>query len=635
MRVHRANVGAQTGWEFAKGAPVCMTGAPSRGLPPRTHPMPMKTLRLLMLIVLTCPALHAQTATQVWAKRYNGPANNLDYAAAAAVDGAGNVIVTGQSLKTSGNFDYYTAKYAFGTGALLWEKRYEGVLNGTDVASSMVIDSAGNAVVAGYSYNASGDSDCYTAKYAATDGALLWEKRYNGTGNSHDYAWSVAVDGAGNVAVTGQSIGSGSNYDYYTAKYAAADGALLWERSYNGPDNSSDAANSVVVDSAGNVVVTGSSRGASSNDDYYTAKYAAADGALLWEARYVGPGLGSEVANSVAVDAAGNVVVTGYSIGPDSNSNYYTAKYAAANGALLWEARYDGTGNGNDYAWSVAVDGAGNVVVTGSSRGASNNDDYYTAKYDAADGALLWEKRYNGPGNSADTAVSVAVDSVGHVVVTGSSRGASSNDDYYTAKYAAADGALIWEARYNGPANSRDVMTNRFPYTGKLALTADGGAVVTGQSVGSGTNYDYATVRYTPPPLYQWKLTRLGDAAAPDDGDTDFDGLRTILEYATGGDPLVPGALPAVSTVAGKLTLTFPRNTAATDVTLTVQASDDLSTWTNLASSTGGSAMAALVAGVNVAESGSGALRTVEVRDLFLTSDPAHPRRFLRLHATP
>ena len=62
---------------------------------------------------------------------------------------------------------------------------------------------------------------------------------------------------AGNVAVTGQSSDASFNGDYYTAKYAAADGALLWEKRYNGPANSDDAASSVVVDSAGNVIVTG------------------------------------------------------------------------------------------------------------------------------------------------------------------------------------------------------------------------------------------------------------------------------------------------------------------------------------------------------------------------------------------
>ena len=47
----------------------------------------------------------------------------------------------------------------------------------------------------------------------------------------------MAVDGSGNVVVTGSSYTSAFNADYYTAKYAAADGALLWQQRYNGPDN--------------------------------------------------------------------------------------------------------------------------------------------------------------------------------------------------------------------------------------------------------------------------------------------------------------------------------------------------------------------------------------------------------------
>src|SRR2546430_11716057 len=46
-----------------------------------------------------------------------------------------------------------------------------------------------------------------------------------------------------------------------------------------------------------------------------------------------------------------------------------------------------------------------------SQNGAPNYDeDYYTAKYAAADGVLLWEKRYNGPANRVDSATAAAVD---------------------------------------------------------------------------------------------------------------------------------------------------------------------------------------------------------------------------------
>jgi len=64
------------------------------------------------------------------------------------------------------------------------------------------------------------------------------------------------VDGSGNVVVTGHSWDVG-NYDYLTVKYAAADGALLWEKRYNGPANDYDEARAVAVDGSGNVVVTG------------------------------------------------------------------------------------------------------------------------------------------------------------------------------------------------------------------------------------------------------------------------------------------------------------------------------------------------------------------------------------------
>ncbi|MEQ1862598.1 MAG: REJ domain-containing protein [Chthoniobacteraceae bacterium] len=441
----------------------------------------------------TAFSLNAYPVGEDWVQRYNGPANLNDYASATAVDAAGDVIVTGQSTNAGGNADYYTAKYAAEDGALLWEKRYNGTANGSDQALALALDGAGNVIVTGLSLNAAGNVDIYTAKYAAGDGTLLWEKRYNGPANGSDVGYDLAVDSAGNVVVTGFSHGNISgNDDYYTAKYAAADGTLVWEKRYNGPVGGVDYGYSVAVDAAGDVVVTGRSFG--TDLDYYTAKYLAADGTLVWEKRYNGPGNGGDEPFDVAVDAAGNVVVTGVSNNVGANPDYYSAKYAAANGALVWEVRYNGPANGYDAAHSLAVDASGNVAVTGLSVGIGSSNDFYTAKYAAANGALIWEKR--GPTNASDQATDLRMDAEGNVAVTGQSSNGS-NHDYYTAKYAAADGALLWEQRYNGPANADDVMVAVTPEGGKLALTPDGGAVVTGAS-SNGTNYDYATVKYGP-----------------------------------------------------------------------------------------------------------------------------------------
>jgi hypothetical protein len=185
--------------------------------------------------------------------------------------------------------------------------------------------------------------------------------------------------------------------------------------------------------------------------------------------------------------------MTGYFDNGD-DYDYFTVKYGP-DGDRLWVRRYDGPGGTYDYARAVVVDGDGNAIVTGAS-----GVDFYTAKYAAADGSLLWENRYHGSANSYDGAAAVAVDSGGDVVVTGSSYGSDTRYDYYTAKHAAADGALLWRKRYNGPANGDDLVTG--PQS--LALGPDGMVAVTGRSVGTNGFSEYTTVVYREPlpPLF-------------------------------------------------------------------------------------------------------------------------------------
>jgi hypothetical protein len=464
----------------------------------------------------------------LWDNRYDGPNNSEDRPYAMAIDGDGNVLVTGSSQNGT-NYDYYTTKYGVTDGAMLWEHHYNGPADRDDVPHAIALDGNGNVVVTGSSHNGS-DNDHYTAKYAVANGALLWERRFNGPGSGNDSGEAIAVNGSGDVAVAGFSSNGapGFDYDYYTAKYAEADGALLWERRYNSPGNSFDHADAVLVDGSanvvvmgsgatvkyaangallwekhstngvssamaldgsGNVVVTGSSS-SQTNHDYYTAKYAAADGALLWEKSYNGPADHHDEPQAVAVDVSGNVVVTGgsttgYDLIGRSLHDGYTAKYAAEDGTLLWERRFNGLSNGDDFAIAVVVDDSGNVVVSGGS--ATGLDrlgyriyDYYLAKYAAKDGSLLWEKWHDGPATYGFATQAIAVDEIGNVAVTGAYYYTNS----YIARYAAADGALIWER--HGPAGVQ-----------ALAVDGSGNVVVTGSPWrGFLEGYDYYTAKY-------------------------------------------------------------------------------------------------------------------------------------------
>ncbi len=81
----------------------------------------------------------------------------------------------------------------------------------------------------------------------------------------------------------------------------------------------------------------------------------------------------------VAADAAGNVYVTGTSSSTTSLDDYVTVKYNSA-GVQQWIARYNGSSNSWDQAITLAVDAAGNVYVTGGSY--STSEDFATIKYD-------------------------------------------------------------------------------------------------------------------------------------------------------------------------------------------------------------------------------------------------------------
>src|SRR4029077_17281890 len=424
--------------------------------------------------------------------RYNGPGNSYDEATAIAIDNAGHVYVTGGSVGPGGDLDYATIKYS--AGRQQWVARYNGPGNSADKAQAIAVDNAGNVYVTGWSYVLpnSNNADYATIKYNSA-GEQQWVAYYNGPGDLFDEATAIAVDEAGNVFVTGDSWGTGGNFDYATVKYDSS-GQQQWVARYNGPADFADIPTAIALDNSGNVYVTGYSWGPGNDFDYATIKYNSS-GEEQWVARYNGPGNNDDSARGIATDSSGNVYVTGWSAaGPTTGFDYATVKYNSA-GQEQWVARYSGPGNQADEAAAIAIDNSDNVYVTGSSLNSEANLDYATIKYNSV-GQEQWAARYNGPANRHDAAHALTLDSSGNVYVTGFSEGSGTNTDYATVKYNSS-GEQQWVARYNGPGNDTDEAIG-------IAVDGSGNVYVTGRSVGSGGDFDYATIKYqqiaAPPP---------------------------------------------------------------------------------------------------------------------------------------
>jgi uncharacterized delta-60 repeat protein len=431
--------------------------------------------------------LSAADGSEIWRAVTDGAAHQVDVAYAVVLDASGNAVVTGRSVNSSGYYDYLTVKLAAADGSEVWRAVTDGAAHGDDEsyaivldasgnvlvtgksnwkyltvklasadgsevwravsygnddrAYAMTIDASGNAVVTGASLNASGNRDFLTVKLFAVDGSEVWRGGAVPAPSGSQFAdmrdltsyylvnkQLVAVDGQGNSLVAGYAY-NGENTDYLIVKFSGVDGTKLWSRQIDG-GYGDDYAYAIALDASGNAVVTGASVNANGNYDYLTLKLFAADGSEAWRVRTEGAAHESDVAQAVALDASGNVLVTGMSTSSMSDKDYLTVKLSAADGREIWRAVTDGAAHQADFPYTLALDSSGNAVVTGKSAGASSWDnwDYLTVKLSAVDGSEIWRAVTDGAAHLADYSYALALDSSGNAIVTGQSQNTSGTD---------------------------------------------------------------------------------------------------------------------------------------------------------------------------------------------------------------
>jgi uncharacterized protein (TIGR03437 family) len=389
--------------------------------------------------------------------------------------------IGGQRISVAGRWTLHGKEGSFHIGAydhgkglvidppLIFSTYHGG--NGLDYAYAVAVDSIGNTYVTGGTGSANfpttaplqsslkGAEDVFVTKFNPSGSAKLYSTYLGGGGP--DEGKGIAVDVQGNAYVTG-SAGSidfpvknpiqatqGGSGDAFLAKLNAAGSALIYSTYLGG--NGIDAGSAVALDAAANAYVVGSTfstnfpvksalqaaRGA--QEDAFVAKVNAAGSAVVY-ATYLG-GNNVDEGNAIAVDAAGNAYVTGYTASTDfpvqspirgSNGgavDAFVTKINPAGSALVYST-YLG-GSATDYGTAIAVDSSGNAYVTGivssedfplanaidSTLGSHAVGDAFVSKINPTGSALVYSTYLGGGGE--DDPYALAIDQSGNVYITG------------------------------------------------------------------------------------------------------------------------------------------------------------------------------------------------------------------------
>lgn len=355
--------------------------------------------------------------------------------------------------------------------------------------------------------------------------------------NFDDRALALATDDLGNIYVTGYVTSGTGNVDFCTIKYNS-EGKQVWQSpaTYNGPGNGEDRAFGIVVDSDRNVIVTGYSTGQGSLSDWTTIKYRGTDGQQLWIYRLPTPANGEDRAFGIAVDRLDDVYVTGYISQIGTGNDVFTIKHRGTDGEVVWSDVIENLNiSSEDRAFGIVVDSASeNIYLCGYLQDDTTGFDFMVASYDST-GNERWVRRYNGPGNNNDRAFGIAVDNSNNIYATGiATFDTASRTDYATIKYN-SDGDTSWVRRYNGPGNNNDRSFG-------IVVDNAGNSYITGYSMNSNSNTDYVTIKYNSSGTSSWTKNYDGIGNNQDTAYGIYISKNYTQVYVTGGSANDTGA---------------------------------------------------------------------------------------------
>jgi len=397
----------------------------------------MRKISVLLVILsfVFCGTIFATEGDVIWTRTHNGPDDKSDYGYGIAVDGNGNVYVTGHEYKSDTERSNIWVRKYDANGYEVWTSTYNGVANDYDYGRGIAVDGSGNVYVTGYEWVSGAKNDIWVGKYDS-GGDEVWTETHNGPDNYYDEGYGIVVDGDGNVYVTGREYYDAvEGYNIWVRKYDS-DGEEVWTETHNGPADGSDVGRGIAVDGRGNVYVIGYEEKVGDIPAIWIRKYDS-DGDEVWTRTYDADGESAR-GNGIAVDDSGNVYVTGYEYIDGQENNIWVRKYDS-NGNVVWTRTYNGAEDVDDGGYGIAVDGSGNVYVTGDEWVTGEQNNNWVRKYDS-DGDVVWTKTHNGPANEKDRSFGIAVDGSGNVYVTGCETVTGESQNIWVRKYEGAYG---------------------------------------------------------------------------------------------------------------------------------------------------------------------------------------------------
>ncbi len=374
-------------------------------------------------------------------------------AVAVAVDGAGRPVVAGTAVTSpAGDLDIRYLAYDL-VGVWRWtsvETTWDNPANpgADDRAVGVAVDAAGSCVyVAGTTTGATGDRDVVVLKVADglpawLPGQVVWVATTGLAAGTDDEAEALALDGSGNVYVTGGARRADGSWDVLTVK-VRPDGTVAWTRRHNSAGTRFDRGLAVAVRGRA-VYVAGVSDRRGHGDDLVLIKYGL-DGARRW-VRYYDDALGRDETLTGIAAARGAVYLCGAGRATARRPGDALLVKYLPDGRPAWARWVAGDGAGADVWNDVAVGADGRVFVTGSLQRAATGDDMVTRAY-SADGRRLWQAGYSSSGRRPDAGTAVAVDAGGRTYVCGVRTGSGGDVDVVAVKYGLA-GRTVWRAVY-------------------------------------------------------------------------------------------------------------------------------------------------------------------------------------------